>query len=96
MPGSCPAPLASAGNFTSGGKFSFYFTRDCDRIRLYHGFSQRFFIGRDLFSSEKFMVFADLLFLYLFLPVNLILYYLTRNYGFRNFVLVAMSFLFYA
>ena len=42
------------------------------------------------------MVFADLLFLYLFLPVNLILYYLTRNYGFRNFVLVAMSFLFYA
>ena len=42
------------------------------------------------------MVFANLFFLYTFLPVNLILYYATRSYAVRNFVLVAMSFLFYA
>ena len=42
------------------------------------------------------MVFANLFFLYIFLPVNLILYYATRSYVVRNFVLVAMSFLFYA
>ncbi len=42
------------------------------------------------------MVFANLFFLYIFLPVNLILYYATRSYSVRNFVLVAMSFLFYA
>ena len=42
------------------------------------------------------MVFANLFFLYIFLPVNLILYYATRSYAVRNFVLVAMSFLFYA
>ena len=41
------------------------------------------------------MVFANLFFLYIFLPVNLILYYATRSYAVRNFVLVAMSFLFY-
>ena len=39
------------------------------------------------------MVFANLFFLYIFLPVNLILYYATRSYAVRNFVLVAMSFL---
>ena len=42
------------------------------------------------------MVFANLFFLYILLPVNLILYYATRSYAVRNFVLVAMSFLFYA
>lgn len=42
------------------------------------------------------MVFANLFFLYIFLPINLILYYATRSYAVRNFVLVAMSFLFYA
>ena len=42
------------------------------------------------------MVFANLFSLYIFLPVNLILYYATRSYAVRNFVLVAMSFLFYA
>lgn len=42
------------------------------------------------------MVFANLFFLYIFLPVNLVLYYATRSYAVRNFVLVAMSFLFYA
>lgn len=42
------------------------------------------------------MVFANLFFLYIFLPVNLILYYATRSNAVRNFVLVAMSFLFYA
>lgn len=42
------------------------------------------------------MVFANLFFLYIFLPVNLILYYATCSYAVRNFVLVAMSFLFYA
>ena len=42
------------------------------------------------------MVFANLFLLYIFLPVNLILYYATRSYAVRNFVLVAMSFLFYA
>ena len=42
------------------------------------------------------MVFANLFFLYICLPLNLILYYGTRSYAVRNFVLVAMSFLFYA
>ena len=42
------------------------------------------------------MVFANLFFLYIFLPVNLLLYYATRNYTVRNFVLVVMSFFFYA
>ncbi len=42
------------------------------------------------------MVFANLFFLYIFLPINLLLYYITRSSGIRNFVLVAMSFFFYA
>ncbi len=42
------------------------------------------------------MVFANLFFLYIFLPVNLLLYFVTRNATLRNVVLVAMSFVFYA
>lgn len=42
------------------------------------------------------MVFADLIFLYLFLPANLILYYMTRSRSVRNTVLVAFSIFFYA
>lgn len=42
------------------------------------------------------MVFANLFFLFLFLPLNIILYYITKHQGFRNFVLVAFSFFFYA
>lgn len=42
------------------------------------------------------MVFADLLFLFLFLPLCLIFYYSTGNPKFRNWVLIAFSLMFYA
>ncbi|MEA5134795.1 MAG: MBOAT family O-acyltransferase [Candidatus Fimivivens sp.] len=42
------------------------------------------------------MVFADLIFLYLFLPANLILYYISKNRTYRNLVLVLFSLFFYA
>ena len=42
------------------------------------------------------MVFANLFFLYLFLPVNLILYFSTKNRAFRNAVLIFFSLFFYA
>ncbi len=42
------------------------------------------------------MVFASLVFLYLFLPLNLLLYYATKNIAWRNCVLVVFSLFFYA
>src|SRR5512141_2916500 len=42
------------------------------------------------------MVFASLVFLYLFLPANLALYYASKNAAWRNLVLVAFSLFFYA
>lgn len=42
------------------------------------------------------MVFSSLLFLYLFLPVLLIVYYLTKSIRYRNWVLIVFSFAFYA
>ncbi len=42
------------------------------------------------------MVFANLLFIYLFLPLNIILYFLSKNIVWRNLVLVSFSFVFYA
>lgn len=42
------------------------------------------------------MVFADLLFLFLFLPLCLIFYYSTGNPKFRNWVLIIFSLMFYA
>lgn len=42
------------------------------------------------------MVFSSLLFIYLFLPLNLILYYSTTNNQLRNFILVVFSLVFYA
>lgn len=42
------------------------------------------------------MVFADLVFLYCFLPLNLIFYYLSGNKSYRNLVLVLFSLFFYA
>ena len=42
------------------------------------------------------MVFANLLFLYLFLPLNLVFYFLSRRLAWRNAVLIAFSFVFYA
>ena len=42
------------------------------------------------------MVFSNLFFLYLFLPLNLILYFVTKNRGFRNAVLILFSLAFYA
>lgn len=42
------------------------------------------------------MVFASLSFLYLFLPANLILYYISRNSVYRNVLLTLFSFIFYA
>ncbi|EXM39233.1 alginate O-acetyltransferase [Ruminococcus albus SY3] len=42
------------------------------------------------------MVFADLLFLYFFLPVCLICYFITRNANIRNIVLIVFSMIFYA
>ncbi len=42
------------------------------------------------------MVFASLIFLYIFLPLNVILYYITKNLQFRNAVLIVFSLVFYA
>lgn len=42
------------------------------------------------------MVFSGLVFLYLFLPCILLLYFLWRNTVYRNWVLIASSFFFYA
>jgi alginate O-acetyltransferase complex protein AlgI len=42
------------------------------------------------------MVFASLVFLYIFLPLNLILYYAYNNNIYRNFLLTAFSLFFYA
>ena len=42
------------------------------------------------------MVFSNLIFLYLFLPVCLLLYFLCRNMAGKNAVLIAFSLLFYA
>ncbi len=41
------------------------------------------------------MVFASLLFLFLFLPLNLLLYYSTKNPTWRNIILIAFSLIFY-
>ena len=42
------------------------------------------------------MVFSSLLFLYIFLPANLILYYVSGNLLYRNILLTLFSFFFYA
>lgn len=42
------------------------------------------------------MVFSSLIFLYLFLPLNLLLYYVLKNRIYRNLVLILFSFVFYA
>ena len=42
------------------------------------------------------MVFSSLIFLYLFLPLNLILYYVSGNLLYRNILLTLFSFFFYA
>lgn len=42
------------------------------------------------------MVLSSLIFLYIFLPVNIVLYYLLRNTAYRNAVLILFSLLFYA
>jgi alginate O-acetyltransferase complex protein AlgI len=42
------------------------------------------------------MVFASLIFLYVFLPLNLILYYSSGNAVYRNLILTIFSFVFYA
>ena len=42
------------------------------------------------------MIFASLVFLYLFLPANLIIYFLTKNSKARNLVLLGFSLFFYA
>lgn len=42
------------------------------------------------------MVFASLIFLYIFLPLNLALYYITKKANFRNIILTLFSFVFYA
>lgn len=41
------------------------------------------------------MVFASLLFLFIFLPLNLILYYSSKNNKYRNYILIAFSLMFY-
>jgi alginate O-acetyltransferase complex protein AlgI len=42
------------------------------------------------------MFFASLTFLYIFLPLNLILYYVSKNATYRNVLLTVFSFVFYA
>ncbi len=41
------------------------------------------------------MVFASLLFLFIFLPLNLIFYYSTKNKKYRNYILIVFSLMFY-
>jgi len=41
------------------------------------------------------MVFASLLFLFIFLPLNLILYYSSKNKKWRNYILIVFSLVFY-
>lgn len=41
------------------------------------------------------MVFASLIFLFLFLPLNLLLYYSTKNAAWRNWILIVFSLFFY-
>lgn len=41
------------------------------------------------------MVFASLLFLFIFLPLNLILYYSSKNKKWRNYILIVFSLIFY-
>lgn len=42
------------------------------------------------------MIFADLVFIYMFLPVNLAIYYLSKNKNYRNLVLILFSLFFYS
>jgi len=42
------------------------------------------------------MVFASLTFLYIFLPLNILLYFLSKNTRYRNIILILFSFIFYA
>ena len=42
------------------------------------------------------MVFSSLFFLYIFLPANIILYFLARTNRVRNWIMVAFSLVFYA
>lgn len=42
------------------------------------------------------MVFSSLVFLYLFFPINLIFYFISKNYTYRNIVLLSFSLFFYA
>ena len=41
------------------------------------------------------MVFASLLFIFIFLPLNLILYYSSKNKKYRNYILIVFSLIFY-
>ena len=53
----------------------------------------------DILTNEKGcgkLVFSNLLFLYLFIPLNLIFYFVTKNIAWRNFVLIFFSLFFYA
>lgn len=49
-----------------------------------------------IFVRSFVVVFADLFFLYFFLPVCLICYFITRSTAIRNAVLVVFSLIFYA
>lgn len=42
------------------------------------------------------MVFSSILFLYLFFPILLIIYFIVKNQTYRNWILIIFSFLFYA
>jgi len=42
------------------------------------------------------MVFSSLFFLFLFLPLNLLIYYSTKNKELRNLILIFFSLIFYA
>ena len=46
--------------------------------------------------GEENMVFSNLFFIYLFLPLNLILYFVVKNRTWQNIVLLGFSLFFYA
>ena len=49
-----------------------------------------------MFLRRVVVVFADLFFIYFFLPLCLIFYFITKKTGIRNCVLIVFSLVFYA
>jgi len=65
-----------------------------NNVLVYYLYSMYFQV---LFPLEaKSLVFSSLIFLYIFLPLNLLIYFLSKNQVYRNWVLIIFSLCFYA